>query len=69
MNRIKVDGRGLSCPQPVILTMEAIKKDADEYEILVDNKTALENVSRFLKKAGKEFTYKTNDDDYIIEVK
>ena len=69
MNRIKVDGRGLSCPQPVILTMEAIKKDADEYEILVDNKTALENVSRFLKKAGKEFTYKTTDDDYIIEVK
>lgn len=69
MNRLKVDGRGLSCPQPVILTMEALKKGADEYEILVDNKTALENVSRFLKNAGKEFTYKTDNEDYIIEVK
>ncbi|MBP3587680.1 MAG: sulfurtransferase TusA family protein, partial [Clostridia bacterium] len=46
MAKITVDARGLSCPQPVVLTMEALKKNAEAYEILVDNQTALNNVSR-----------------------
>ena len=42
-----IDARGLSCPQPVLLTLEAIKAgDANEMTILVDNETAKENVSR-----------------------
>ena len=40
METIKVDARGLSCPQPVLLTMEALKQDAARYEILVDDHTA-----------------------------
>ena len=69
MNKITVDGRGLSCPQPVLLTMQALKKEADCYEILVDNNTAVENVSRFIKNAGKEFTVTPSGDEFIIEVK
>jgi tRNA 2-thiouridine synthesizing protein A len=44
---IKVDARGLSCPQPVLMTLDAIKSGgADEIVILVDNETAKENVCR-----------------------
>lgn len=43
----KVDARGLACPQPVLLTMEAMKSTSDsEIEILVDNEASRENVSR-----------------------
>ena len=44
---ITVDARGLSCPQPVLMTVTAIKSgEADEIRIIVDNETAKENVNR-----------------------
>ena len=69
MNKITVDARGLSCPQPVLLTMQALKQNAEAYEILVDNQTALNNVSRFARNAGKTVTVTESGEDYIIEVK
>ena len=42
-----VDARGLSCPQPVLMTLDEIKADAaDELLVLVDNDASKENVSR-----------------------
>ncbi len=42
-----VDARGLSCPQPVILTINEIKSGTDpEIIVLVDTETSQENVSR-----------------------
>jgi len=42
-----VDARGLSCPQPVLLTIREIKKlEKGEIVVLVDTDTAKENVSR-----------------------
>ena len=68
-NIVKVDARGLSCPQPVILTMEALKKNADGYEIVVDNHTAEQNVTRFLKKAGKSVEVAVEGEDIILTAK
>ncbi len=43
----KVDARGLSCPQPVLMTIDEIKAGAtNEIEITVDTETSKENVSR-----------------------
>jgi TusA-related sulfurtransferase len=69
MNKITVDARGLSCPQPVLLTMQALKQNADCWEILVDNQTALQNVTRNVKNAGKTVTVTESGEDYILEVK
>ncbi len=56
MSDIKtVDARGLSCPQPAMLALQAIKKlDKGEIEVLVDSGTACENVSRLARNAGWE---------------
>jgi tRNA 2-thiouridine synthesizing protein A len=44
---LTVDARGLSCPQPVLMTLDAIKSGgSDEIIITVDNETAKENVCR-----------------------
>jgi len=48
-----VDARGLSCPQPVILTMNEIKKvKKGEITVLVDTDTSKENVSRAATSQG-----------------
>jgi len=50
-----INAKGLSCPQPVMLTLNAIKKtNNDELVILVDTDTAIENVSRAVKAQGWE---------------
>jgi len=48
-----VDARGFSCPQPVLMILEEIKKvDKGEIVILVDTDTSKENVSRAAKSQG-----------------
>ena len=48
-----VDARGLSCPQPVMLTSKAIKKlNKGAIGVLIDSGTALDNVSRLGKSSG-----------------
>ncbi|HEX9948767.1 MAG TPA: sulfurtransferase TusA family protein [Thermodesulfobacteriota bacterium] len=48
-----VDARGLSCPQPVLLTIEKIKKiKKGEITVLVDTDTSKENVSRATTSEG-----------------
>lgn len=46
-----VDARGLTCPQPVLLTKKALETK-DSITVLVDNTTALENVKRFAQNSG-----------------
>jgi len=54
MNNVNmVDARGLSCPQPVILAQQALKKAKQgTVEVLVDSGIALENVARLAKNSG-----------------
>jgi len=48
-----VDARGLSCPQPVIMTLDAIKKGKDkEIIVFVDTDTSKENVTRAAESQG-----------------
>lgn len=48
-----VDARGLSCPQPVLMTLDEIKSgNANEIVIIVDNEASRENVSRAAESKG-----------------
>jgi len=48
-----VDARGLSCPQPVLLTMAKIKSlGQGEMMVLVDTDTSKENVIRAAASLG-----------------
>ena len=51
--RILVDARGLSCPQPVLETKKAADAHAGKaLEVLVSSVTSRENVSRFARGQG-----------------
>jgi TusA-related sulfurtransferase len=44
---LTIDARGLSCPQPVLMFMDAVKSASDkEMIVLVDTEASKENVSR-----------------------
>ena len=48
-----VDARGFSCPQPVLLTLDEIKKVKNgDIVVLVDTDTSNENVSRAAASQG-----------------
>lgn len=61
-----VDARGLSCPEPVIMTKKALSSKDSLYEILVDNVTAKENVTRFATHQGYRVSVTEQDGDYLL---
>lgn len=53
MNEITVNARGLSCPEPAMMTRQALMKAKQGIVIvLVDSITSRDNVSRTAKLAG-----------------
>ena len=67
----KVDARGLSCPQPVIMTRGKIKDtEGNEITVLVDNETSKENVIRAAEKRGWVcLKVDVDGEDFIIQLK
>lgn len=62
-----VDARGLTCPQPVILTRKAMEESGKETIVtLVDNRAALENVSRLGSSQGYQVSVAEKDGIYEI---
>ena len=58
-----IDARGLSCPQPVLMTLDAIKAgEANEMTVLVDNEASKENVSRAATSKGWAVTGVSEED-------
>ncbi|HKL82131.1 MAG TPA: sulfurtransferase TusA family protein [Desulfobacter sp.] len=66
-----VDASGLSCPQPVLMTLDAIKSGSDaELEVIVDNVASRENVVRAAESKGwNVFDIKDNDDNTQIFIR
>ncbi len=65
-----VDARGYSCPMPVIMVQKEVKKNAPaELEVLVDNKCAVENVTRFAKGNGYQVSVAEEDGDFHLTLK
>ena len=62
-----IDARGFSCPMPVVMVQKALKKETPaELDVLVDNQTAMENVTRFAQNAGYKVSVAEDGDDYRL---
>lgn len=69
MMSITVDARGLNCPQPVIMTKRAMDENSgEEIVTLVDNQTALENVSKLAVSQGYAYVIETEGTDSHIHM-
>ncbi|MCF0133535.1 MAG: sulfurtransferase TusA family protein [Blautia sp.] len=65
-----VDARGLSCPIPVVMVQNEVKKsNPSRLEVMVDNQVAVENVSRFAASQGYKVQTSEEGDDFRLVLK
>lgn len=66
----EVDGRGLQCPKPVILTKKELENTQEgTITTIVDNEVAKENVSKLAASMGYDFQVKQSEDSaYYIHI-
>ena len=64
---MKIDARGLSCPEPVLLTKQAIDQGETDIEISVDTNISMENVKRNFENNGLTVTAEEVEDYFIVK--
>jgi tRNA 2-thiouridine synthesizing protein A len=64
---VTVDAKGLSCPQPVMLAREALKKHpGEQIQVLVDAAAPRDNVLRLAK--GKRLSAVVEENDGVFTI-
>ena len=63
-----LDARGLSCPEPVIMIRKAMASKENAYQIIVDNPTSRENVTRYDEHQGYHVTYTEKEGEYTLSI-
>ncbi|MBD5637105.1 sulfurtransferase TusA family protein [Clostridium botulinum] len=66
---VQIDARGVSCPQPVLITKKALENNKEGINVIVDNMTARGNVERFMKNSGYKVTIEEKEDDFILSAR
>jgi selenium metabolism protein YedF len=63
-----VDTSGMKCPQPIIETKRALKESSENevIQVIIDNKTSLRNVRRFLSDNKISFSDSGAGDKWVL---
>ena len=64
----KIDARGLSCPEPVIMIRKAMASGESAYEIIVDNNASKENVTRYAEHQGYKVVVSEDNGEYTLSI-
>ena len=65
-----VDARGRSCPEPVVMTKQAIQNyTSGDIQVLVDTMVAVENIKRFAGNQGFHVEVAETEDDYSLTIR
>ncbi len=66
----QVDARGYACPMPVIMVQKEVQASTpQELEVLVDDKCAVENVTRFGEGKGYAVQVESSGDEFRLVLK
>lgn len=65
----QLDARGLSCPEPVIMIRKAMVSKENAYEMVVDNPTSKENVTRYAEHQGYKVEVREQGEEYTLVMK
>ena len=65
-----VDARGFSCPQPVIMTRQALQQTSgNQVVVLVDTMTQVHNCTRAAEKLGWQAEYEEQGDVFELTLR
>ena len=66
----RIDARGLSCPQPVVISRNKMDEIGQgEFKVIVDTATSRDNITRMSKNQGWTVDVKEDGDDFILTIK
>jgi selenium metabolism protein YedF len=69
MKTVKVDARGLDCPQPVVLSKKALSElESGEVIVSVDDEVARDNVRRMAENEGCMVTVEGAEDGFELKI-
>lgn len=63
-----VDARGLSCPEPVMLTEEAVRSGERPVRVLVSEPHQKMNVEKYAKDHKLDFTTEVTEDGFAVVI-
>lgn len=64
-----IDARGLSCPQPVLMVQQEIKRSKPSLlTVLVDDQCAVGNITRFAASQGYKLRVKEKNGEFTLEL-
>ena len=63
-----IEARGLSCPEPVVLTRNALRDKPASLAVLVDDFAPRENVTRFAKHEGYDVEVVETEDGWTLNL-
>ena len=66
-----IDARGQSCPIPVVMVQDAVKKgnNPSELQVKVDAMVCVENISRYAASQGYTVSTEETDGEYTLTLK
>jgi selenium metabolism protein YedF len=65
----EINCRGLSCPQPVIRTKQALEElKEEEFTLIVDNPASRDNVERFVQSQGCSVRVEQKGQDFYLHI-
>ena len=64
-----IDARGFSCPQPVLMVQQAVKRDAPKtLTVLGDDQCAVGNIRRFAASQGYQVRVTEQGEEFSLEL-
>ena len=63
-----IDARKLNCPQPLILTKNAMEEGLNEITVIVDNDIAKQNIIKYCNKMGYQSEINNEKEDIYINI-
>lgn len=66
----RLDARGFSCPQPVVLTRKKMKQMGEgAFEVIVETGTSRDNISRLAKNEGWDIKVSEQGNEFLLTLK
>lgn len=63
-----INALGKACPTPVLLAKKQLESGDCDFQILVDNETAVSNLTRFAENLGYKVNWEKENEEYSVHV-
>lgn len=65
---MKINALGKACPTPVLMAKKQLESGDHDFEILVDNQTAVSNLTRFAQNQGFQVEASGNEPEFCLHI-